>query len=61
MFFIVAFGLLMLLFRPDAFIQDRISFNNSAYFHPFDRLNRLIAGGIFLVNTAVVPVIDRLQ
>lgn len=54
MYFIAAFGLLMLLFsltmvfRPHAFTQGIINFSEWPYFHPFEIISRLIAGGIFV-------------
>lgn len=54
MYFIAAFGLLMLLFslmmlfRPHAFAQGIINFSEQPYFHPFEIISRLIAGGIFV-------------
>ena len=54
MYFIAAFGLLMLLlslmmfFRPDAFAQGIINFSEQPYFHPFEIISRLVAGGIFV-------------
>lgn len=58
MYFIAAFGLLMLVFslmmfiRPDAFAQGIINFSEQPYFHPFEILSRLIAGGIFVLYAA---------
>ncbi|MDF3123666.1 hypothetical protein [Rheinheimera sp. 1928-s] len=58
MYFIAAFGVLMLLFslmmlfRPDAFAQGIISFSERPYFHPFEIISRLIAGGIFVAYAA---------
>ncbi|MCA1930148.1 hypothetical protein [Rheinheimera sp.] len=55
MYFIAAFALLMLylslfmLFRPQAFSQGIINFSGQSYFHPFEVLSRLIAGGLFVV------------
>jgi uncharacterized protein YjeT (DUF2065 family) len=54
MYFIAAFGLLMLffslvmLFRPYAFAQGIINFSEQPYFHPFEIISRLIAGGVFV-------------
>lgn len=54
MYFIAAFGLLMLLFslmmlfRPHTFAQGIINFSEQPYFHPFEIISRLIAGGIFI-------------
>lgn len=54
MYFIAAFGLLMLifslmmLFRPFAFAQGIINFSEQPYFHPFEIISRLSAGGIFV-------------
>jgi uncharacterized protein YjeT (DUF2065 family) len=54
MYFIAAFGLLMLffslmmLFRPHNFAQGIINFSEQPYFHPFEIISRLIAGGIFI-------------
>ncbi|WP_233080819.1 hypothetical protein [Rheinheimera soli] len=58
MYLITAFGLLMLLFslmmlfKPDAFAQGIISFSEQPYFHPFEIISRLIAGGIFMAYAA---------
>lgn len=58
MHFIAAFGLLMLLFsllmlfRPYAFAQGIINFSEQPYFHPFEIISRLIAGGIFVTYAA---------
>ncbi len=58
MYFIAAFGLLMLLFslmmlfRPYAFAQGIINFSEQPYFHPFEIISRLIAGGVFVVYAA---------
>ncbi|SRR3989338_2713204 len=58
MYFIAAFGLLMLLFsltmlfRPGDFAQGIINFSEQPYFHPFEIISRLIAGGIFVVYAA---------
>lgn len=54
MLFIAGFGLLMLifslmmLFRPHAFAQGIINFSELQYFHPFEIISRLMAGGIFV-------------
>ena len=54
MYFIAAFGLLMLLFsltmlfRPYAFAQGIIHFSEQSYFHPFEIISRLIAGSVFV-------------
>lgn len=54
MYFIAAFGLLMLffslmmLFRPHNFAQGIINFSEQPYFHPFEIISRLIAGVIFI-------------
>jgi hypothetical protein len=54
MYFIAAFGVLMLffsllmLFRPNAFANGIINFSEQPYFHPFEIISRLIAGGIFV-------------
>lgn len=58
MYFIAAFGLLMLLFslmmlfRPYAFAQGIINFSEQPYFHPFEIISRLMAGGIFMAYAA---------
>jgi uncharacterized protein YjeT (DUF2065 family) len=58
MYFIAAFGLLMLLlslmmlFRPYAFAQGIINFSEQPYFHPFEIISRLIAGGVFVAYAA---------
>lgn len=58
MYFIAAFGLLMLLFslmmlfRPYAFAQGIINFSQQPYFHPFEMISRLIAGGVFVAYAA---------
>lgn len=39
---------LMMLFRPYAFAQGIINFSEQPYFHPFEIISRLIAGGIFV-------------
>jgi hydrogenase/urease accessory protein HupE len=58
MYFIAAFGVLMLLFslmmlfRPYAFAQAIINFSEQPYFHPFEISSRLIAGGIFVAYAA---------
>ncbi len=54
MYFIAAFGLLMfyfslmMLFKPHAFAQAIINFSEWPYFHPFEIISRLIAGGLFV-------------
>lgn len=58
MYFIAAFGVLMLLlslmmlFRPHAFAQGIINFSQQPWFHPFEIISRLIAGGIFVAYAA---------
>lgn len=58
MYFIAAFGLLMLifslmmLFRPYTFAQGIINFSEQPYFHPFEIISRLIAGGVFMAYAA---------
>ena len=58
MYFIAAFGVLMLLFslmmlfRPHAFAQGIINFSEQPYFHPFEMISRLIAGGLFVAYAA---------
>lgn len=58
MYFIAAFGLLMLifslmmLFRPYAFAQGIINFSEQPYFHPFEIISRLVAGGLFVAYAA---------
>lgn len=58
MYLIAAFALLMLffslmmLFRPYVFAQGIINFSEQPYFHPFEILSRLIAGGIFIAYAA---------
>ncbi|WP_127019932.1 hypothetical protein [Rheinheimera mangrovi] len=58
MYFIAAFGVLMLLFslmmlfRPHAFAQGIINFSEQPYFHPFEIISRLIAGGLFVAYAA---------
>jgi len=58
MYFIAAFGVLMLLFsllmffRPNAFANGIINFSEQPYFHPFEIISRLIAGGIFVAYAA---------
>lgn len=54
MFFIAAFGLLMLLFslvmviRPAAFADGIIAFSEQPYFHIVEVVSRIIAGVIFI-------------
>ena len=63
MYFIAAFGVLMLLFslmmlfRPHAFAQGIINFSEQPYFHPFEMISRLIAGGLFVAYAVVEQVI----
>ena len=58
MYFIAAFGLLMLLFslmmvfRPQAFAQSIVDFSEQPYFHPFEIISRLIAGVLFVTYAA---------
>lgn len=58
MYFIAAFGLLMMLLclfmalKPGAFSDGIISFSEKSYFHPFEIISRLLAGFLFVAYSA---------